>query len=72
MSDIEEYADAEDFEADIELEDSEIAIMEKFMTQEPIKQANLSDMVMSRINATQIQTENQKSASEINPKIVDV
>lgn len=73
LSDVEEYVGGEeDYDAEIELDENELALMDKFMAAEPSKQATLSSLVMGNISSAKERVESLKSASEINPRIVEV
>lgn len=66
----------EDYEADIDLDEKDKAIMEQFMSSEPKKQATLADIIMNKINNTNSAEQAEKQEEVIpeglDPKVVEV
>jgi hypothetical protein len=83
----ESYEEWEREEELLEIDESDAALIEKFMTREPKKQINLAEMIMNKINEAEIsssaesaeqpvvevsETEKlQNAASELDPKIIE-
>jgi hypothetical protein len=65
-----EQIEYEDYDEDIDLDQSELAVLEKFMSKEPSTQLNLASLIMQKIqNADE---SNEQEHSGINPRVVDV
>ncbi|KAJ3299402.1 hypothetical protein HK104_009004 [Borealophlyctis nickersoniae] len=68
----EEYEEYEGFDADVEIDAAEQAIIDKFMAKEPRKQMNLSDLIMSKIQAAGGLGEEEAAPPGLEPKIIEV
>ncbi|EGF79190.1 hypothetical protein BATDEDRAFT_16966 [Batrachochytrium dendrobatidis JAM81] len=71
-----DYEDFEHDESDLRIDAGDEKLMEKFMNKETKKQINLSDLIMSKIQATNdTMAQDQETRNEIprlNPKVVEV
>ncbi|TPX69996.1 hypothetical protein SpCBS45565_g02099 [Spizellomyces sp. 'palustris'] len=71
----EEYEEYEGYEEDFEIDEADQALIDKFMAKEPRKQMNLSDLIMSKIQAAEAagaDTEGREVPPSMNEKIIDV
>ncbi|KAI9097176.1 Bystin-domain-containing protein [Phlyctochytrium arcticum] len=69
------YEDFEAFEEDLDIDEADRALMEKFMAKEPKKQMNLSDLIMSKIQAAEAagaMGEDPHVPPAMNEKVVEV
>ena len=67
-----EYEEWQTDAVQLDINPEDQALLEKFMTNEPKKQINLADLIMSKFNDAQQPVPNEQPFPEMNPKVIEV